>query len=546
MSKEAIELTAAKPGSAGFWPWVALFLIILSVAAIRVRLLQVPLERDEGEFAYMGQLMLEGIPPYLQAYNMKLPGIYAAYALVMAVLGQTIGGIHIGLLFINTTAILLLFLLTRRLFSPVAAVVAAAAYALLSLSPTVLGTSAHATQFIVPLVLGGAMLLLRSLDSGGRFLLFMSGLLFGLAFLIKQQAVFFIPFAGIYFTWIQIRVRPLNLKQLASRLALLLFASATPFVVTCILLYNSGCFANFWFWTFSYASQYVSEVPLSDAAHNLATMVPKVMGPAKWIWIAAGIGLTAVFWNRKARVHRAFLCGWTVCSFLCTCPGFYFRNHYFVVMLPAVAMLAGIAASALPRLFSKTRVFLFARLLSSLLVAAALLFPVYEFREFFFQANPLRASRIQYGLCPFPESLDIAEYLRRHTKRDEKIFIFGSEPQICFYANRKSATGYIYVYGLMEIQDYAARMQSELIQEIEKTSPRYAVAVNVDNSWTPRTNSDRAIFTWAKSYFAKHYRTVGLIDMLPDGHYKTYWDAEARQRLPRSDTNVYVLERTNN
>lgn len=37
-----------------------------------------PLERDEGEYAYAGQLMLQGIPPYQLAYNMKLPGTYAA------------------------------------------------------------------------------------------------------------------------------------------------------------------------------------------------------------------------------------------------------------------------------------------------------------------------------------------------------------------------------------------------------------------------------------------------------------------------------------
>ena len=73
----------------------------------------------------------------------------------MAILGQTIAGIHIGLMLVNATAIVLLFLLARRLFDNIAAIVAAASYALLSLSPSVLGTSAHATQFIVPLALSG-------------------------------------------------------------------------------------------------------------------------------------------------------------------------------------------------------------------------------------------------------------------------------------------------------------------------------------------------------------------------------------------------------
>jgi hypothetical protein len=54
-----------------WWLWIAVAVIVVFVAAIRIRLLQIPLERDEGEFAYMGQLMLQGIPPYFLAYNMK-------------------------------------------------------------------------------------------------------------------------------------------------------------------------------------------------------------------------------------------------------------------------------------------------------------------------------------------------------------------------------------------------------------------------------------------------------------------------------------------
>ena len=79
--------------SKGITKRVALILSLLVIGLvilIRVRLLAVPLERDEGEYAYAGQLMLEGIPPYKLAYSMKFSGIYAAYALIMAVFGQTI------------------------------------------------------------------------------------------------------------------------------------------------------------------------------------------------------------------------------------------------------------------------------------------------------------------------------------------------------------------------------------------------------------------------------------------------------------------------
>ena len=81
------------------------------VAVIRIHLLDVPLERDDGEYAYAGQLILQGVPPYSLVYNMKLPGIYAAYSLILAVFGQTHIAIHSGLLVINIATVFLVFLL---------------------------------------------------------------------------------------------------------------------------------------------------------------------------------------------------------------------------------------------------------------------------------------------------------------------------------------------------------------------------------------------------------------------------------------------------
>src|SRR4051794_21625289 len=86
-------------------------LVLLLNCAIRFHLRNTPLERDEGEYAYAGQLMLQGIPPYKLAYNMKLPGTYAAYALILALFGQTPSGVHLGVLLINSVTVFLVFLL---------------------------------------------------------------------------------------------------------------------------------------------------------------------------------------------------------------------------------------------------------------------------------------------------------------------------------------------------------------------------------------------------------------------------------------------------
>jgi hypothetical protein len=116
------------------WTWWFMVLVLVVVAAVRLRLLNFPLERDEGEYAYSGQLMLQGIPPYQLAYNMKFPGTYAAYAVIMALFGQTPAGIHFGVLCMTTLTALMLFWLGRQILDWTAGMVATTAYAVMAAS----------------------------------------------------------------------------------------------------------------------------------------------------------------------------------------------------------------------------------------------------------------------------------------------------------------------------------------------------------------------------------------------------------------------------
>ncbi|MBN2122949.1 MAG: glycosyltransferase family 39 protein [Deltaproteobacteria bacterium] len=524
-------------------PWIACILIVGLVAGIRLRLLEIPLERDEGEFAYMGQLMLQGIPPYLQAYSMKLPGIYAAYALLMAVFGRTVSGIHLGLLCVNAGSTVLLFLLTRRLFDPVAAVLAAAVFAVLSLSPSVYGTAGHATQFLVPFVLGGTLLLLKAVDSGKYGPVAISGLLFGLAFTMKQHAIFFVAFAVVFYAGSLLRTCPPQSGKLFYGTGLLLAASGAPFAIACVALYAAGVFPTFWFWTFTYARQYASQVPLSEALQSLIVLAPMAIHPWGWIWASAGAGLTAVFWNGTARSNRFFLAGFALFSFLTVCPGFIFRNHYFAAMLPAVAMLSGIGTRAGVEFLSGKTGHGLLRSTPVLLVAAAVIFPTIGLGHFFFRASPLEACRALYGVNPFPASAEIGKYIQDHSSEGDTVAVLGSEPQIYFHANRRSATGFLYVYGLMEPQAFASKMQLDMIREIEAAKPRYAVVVNIHTSWLTRPDSDRTFHRWAQAYVNRNYRVAGVVEIFPDGRHTAHWDDEARRYQPGSPFVIYVMER---
>lgn len=519
--------------------WILAVIVFGVVIAIRIRLLGIPLERDEGEYAYAGQLILQGIPPYKLAYNMKFPGTYAAYAVIMSIFGQTITGIHLGLLSANIATIILVFFLGRQLVNSTVGLAAAMSYAVLSVSPSVLGFAGHATHFVLLPVLGGILLLLNATKRHAFGRLFASGFVFGLGVLMKQPAVFFALFGTIYLVSSDLR-RRFRAGKILLRSVIFGAGTILPFGITSLLLWHVGVFDRFWFWTIDYARQYGSLVPFSQVPQIFFYSAKEVIMAGWPIWMLAGIGLVAGLWEPRTRSTAIFLLGFLFFSALALCPGFYFRLHYFVLVLPAVSLLAGVAISRLSSLIVSRG--MVGGFFCFLVLGAALAWPIITERKFFFQASPADASRMIYPESPFAESIRIGEYLREQTSRSDTIAVLGSEPQIYFYSNRHSATGYVYTYGLMEAQKYAPQMQQEMIREIERAHPKFLIFVVMPDSWLQRPESERMIFTWANEYTAQNYTIAGFVNMVaPDR--TDYYFGSVPQSVPQLGKYILIYER---
>ncbi len=547
---------------------VALAAVLVAIAFFRLRLLGVPFERDEGEYAYVGNLILNGGLPYRDAYNMKLPGVYGMYALILAVFGSSPAGVHAGFALVSLATIALLYSAARRLFTPMIGLTAATAYALLSVSGPLLGQAAHATHFVNLFVVLGLWVLSRWDDGRPLRSSAAAGLLFGLAILMKQHAVFLAAAGGVtaaHGAWAAGR-RDRNAP--AATAAVYLAAVLVPYATVVLVAAASGSFDRFWLWTVTYATSYASaDTPVGVAWALFRLTFGRTFAEYPLVWMLAVAGLVAVWVARFDARQRLLATVFAAGSIAAVLPGLNFREHYFVLLLPAASLLAAIALECLARplalaaarvtvrasaadrrpaeagtpasrrSLAATRAFPFVAMAAFGIVA------IVNGRWYYLDASPDEISRRLYPGNPFVEAREVAARIAADTAPSDTVAVLGSEPELFVYAGRRSATGYMYVYPLVEPQPANLRMQREMIAEIEASSPKYLVYCNVPVSWAASPGAPVDILQWFNRYAPARYDVVGIVEVGSAGTLPGYfWDAAAVRHAPGPNS-LWVLRR---
>src|SRR5262249_42431787 len=341
----------------------------------------------------------------------------------------------------------------------------------------------------------------------------LSGILFGLAFLVKQSGAAFGLFAVVYTLAGDTAPRADVGRRIVWALAIVAGA-LVPVVAAGAALAAVGVFDPFWFWTVTYALHYASSVGPAAGVLLFVRTAAEILASSYLVAIVALVGLSALFWDPEARRRGTFILLFALCSLVGTSAGLYFRNQYFVLLLPTGALLAGLGVDVLARRLARDHPER-RRGLAMVLAVVPLVAFVFGERVILWEISPERVSRQLFGLNPFPESIEIARYLRDRTTDGDRIAVIGSEPEIYFYSGRRGATGYIYMYPLMESQPYVGRMQREMIGEIETARPRFVVLVNASASWNMQPQSDRTVFEWWGRY-AANFERVGFVDIVSD------------------------------
>ncbi len=448
---------------------------MLVVLYTRLQLLSMPLERDEGGYAYIGQRLFSSQRLYTDMLDIKLPGLYFLYWLFDLLPGGQEKSIHLGFLLLHVAALGLFFRWARLAFNVPIAAVATSLFAIAALMPGVYGFAAHATQLIQLPVMGGLLCLWAYCYGEKRQLrqLVLTGLLFGFTFTIKQPAVVFILFGvGV------LLLEPGRFMQRIGRAFILGASSLLPFLAIAGYFALQGRFQDFWLWTFIIPT--AQTVGANDTMSYLKTLVPMMVGNH---WLFWGLGLLSfvlVPFTRFPKPSRFWLLGLGLLSLLSAAIGLGFMPHYFIPTIPWAALGIAVLLDWLALQVKTNQKIVFHAL------AALLIFgPVLYNADYFLRPNQARIMESCYHWNGFTEIKAISTELKKRLKPGERIAILGSEPQINYYTGTEHCSPQLYMYPLIREHARRAQFQQQFLKNLTDCDAEYLVLTSSEASWMP-------------------------------------------------------------
>ena len=509
----------------------------LAFVVPRLPFVSVPLERDEGEYAYIAQRMLEGDVPYRDAFDQKPPGVFVAYLGAFLLLGPSIEAIHVFAQLWTAVTTLLLFLLVRRLADETAALFAVLVFALVSTDVSVTAFAANAEIFMLLPMVASLLCLERGLAAGRWGWWLACGALATAACWFKQVAATHALFVALFAASDLIGPTRPCAAELGRRYAWMGLGAALVSAPWVAWFAATGAWEAFVDAVFLHNFEYAADLSPLQGLANLRYALARMVGSFGILWLVAAAAVL-----RPGRVRPrawAMLVAWAAASLLGVSLGLYFRPHYFIQALPALASLCGVGFGAAARwLLARPRPAAAAAGIA-MLVLLVLAPPLIANRQTLLAGSPEAVARRLYGLNPFPESVAIARYIARTSEPDDFVYVVGSEPQIFFYSGRRSATRYIFFYPLTADHPGALARQRSAFAEVEARRPRYVVRTNIPTSLLTSAGTERYIFEASDRMLQQHYRLEFVVRIDDDqesyafsyGRDALRWMTEAPERL---------------
>lgn len=449
-----------------------LFLILASLVFFLLRLpslFEPYWYGDEGIYEVIGFALRHGRLLYRDIWDNKPPLLYTLYGLF--------NGDQSTIRFVSLAsgifAIILFFYLAKRLFPKgKTRLLSTIFFSIIFGLPVIEGNIANAENFILPIILGAALLILHANKmhshtknqntSSLYFILFLAGLLVGIAFLFKIVAIFDLAaFAFFLFTTRYTRLRDI-LRHILSLLPL--FAGfILPFVLTLFFFLNQHALYDY------IKSAFLMNVSYVNAGNKF--IIPQGLLVGKMIILA--LVCLFIFLRRKNfSAVTLFISIWFVFSIFNALFSQRPYVHYLLVLLSSFSLFIGMV------LFEKRIKWITAWITTFILI--------FLFKDFWYYGNNIGYYRNFIDFVTGKETIntyraffnqatlrdyDLAEYINSHAKPTDTIFIWGDNGQLYKLTNTLPPGRFIVEYHMV--------ISPQTLQEtkfaIQRAKPKFVI-----------------------------------------------------------------------
>lgn len=476
---ENVFLTPGKNAASRTAISAALLLVMLFAIVYRAPLLSVPLERDEGEYAYIAWRMGHWELPYRDWFDQKPPGVFLVYRAALALPLDPTVAIHLaGAVFCGLAACALFFA-ASAIMGISGGLLGALIYIVIVSDPFVQGTASNTEIFMLFPLIAAHAVFLHLLFKGQRNQrsAIAVGILCGIASIFKQVAVFDLAFFLMAYPLLGQggRLRDAVWMLLRSGLGFVM-----SWAVISAYFAAHGGFGQFLDAVLLHNLSYVSNVPLSERLGNLSYALSRMLPTQGIVWLGAVFGAAFVLVKKIGRGRAAYLLGWLGAGAAGASASGYYFEHYFQPMLAPMAMMLALGLDEVRgrfRLKSVPGQFI--------IIAMLLAQPLSGYMPFVFNYSPREAAAAIYPENLFADMPAIARHIAALTGPEDTVFVMGSEAELYFHAGRRSASRYIFLFPLYGNYPDALERQMDVMREIERNRPRAIVYIPNDLLFGP-------------------------------------------------------------
>ncbi len=133
--------------------------------------------------------------------------------------------------------------------------------------------------------------------------------------------------------------------------------------------------------------------------------------------------------------------------------------------------------------------------------------------------------------------------IKVNTKPEERIFVYGSEPQIYFLSKRTSSSGFIYMYPFKENHANNKKMQLQMLNEVQKNNPSMLIEFKTLGSWGSNQEKLINLHQWFYNFCSEKYQVILLLDIISSKQTITISGADAAVYKPISSQFIRVWKK---